>query len=158
MDGLRELQKGYFAYLKDAQVSSEDILKPLMPLIIKIAESEHVNPAAIGTIVSFESAGYIPTVGKGGELGLMQIDPKRHALTPKEYGDIFDPTTNIRIGTRIFNNYLKNFNGDFQKAFEAYNAGPGKVRRNRVPKIGKGYADKAMAHLELFEKAYEKQF
>ncbi len=149
---LLELQAGYFEYLIHSQTSSEEIVARWKPLIMKVASSEGVDPSAISVLVSSESAGYIGTVGKKGELGLMQIEQEE--FTKEQYKKAFDPEENMRIGARLYKRYLLEFHGNFKKAFEAYNCGPERVLDGDVPEAGMEYSDWAMRHMELFEEEY----
>ena len=84
------------------------------------------DPNVIRAIIEKES-GFRPGVtGTSGEQGLMQIMPS----TAAQYGgagkNLFDAATNIELGTKIFADLMRRFNGDIDKALTAYNAGPGR--------------------------------
>ena len=64
-----------------------------------------------------------------GALGLMQVMPHtaRRYERMRTIKELFNPSTNLKIGTRYFAALLKNFNGDAGLALAAYNAGPKRV-------------------------------
>ena len=84
------------------------------------------DPNVIRALIEQES-GFRPGVvsSKGAE-GLMQIMPG----TAAQYGgagkNLLDAATNIELGTKIFADLMRRFNGDLDKALTAYNAGPGR--------------------------------
>ena len=111
-------------------------------LIARYAKANELDTALVKAIVAAES-GYEPTaVSAKGALGLMQVIPdtaarygvaedKKQTIAQK----LFDPATNLRIGTRYLRDLLRLFEDDLQLALAAYNAGEGAVQRydNRIP-------------------------
>ena len=75
------------------------------------AEAARVNldPLLIMAVIAVESR-YNPIAESGvGAKGLMQIIPKFHGDKLAEFGGekaVFDPESNIRVGTRILREYL----------------------------------------------------
>ncbi len=68
--------------------------------------------------------------------GLMQIIPRtakslaaKLDMTYSEPEELFDPRLNIRLGTLYLRDLLKQFDGTFENAVAAYNAGPHRVSR-----------------------------
>lgn len=157
IEKLREIEKRYFDYLRYTHTSSEEPLKPLIPIIVKVARSEGVDPALAG-IVSLESWGWPFAVGDKGELGLTQPNLEKYHLTPEQYKNIFDPKENLKIGAEIFKGYLIKFYGDVPKALEAYNGGPVHVIKGRVPRIVREYEKHAIEHIGIIERDYGMQF
>jgi soluble lytic murein transglycosylase-like protein len=112
------------------------------PLIARYAKANELDGALVKAIVAAES-GYEPTaVSNRGALGLMQVIPE----TAARYGvaddarqtvaqKLFDPATNLRIGTRYLRDLLRLFDDDLELALAAYNAGEASVQRydNRIP-------------------------
>ncbi len=140
LDKLEIVQKGYFdfmrAHYQDTVFNGMpySIIK-LMPTIKSISTEYGVNPHTIELIIRSESFGCRYAVGKGGEYGLMQIDPRSYGNEiGANYAHIFEPEVNIEIGTAIFKGCLTAFNGDYKKALEAYNAGSRAAGTGRVPK------------------------
>ncbi len=147
---LTAMQDDYFNFLRKYHESGvvfgmPNSINVLMPTIEKISEKYDVNPYVIASIIQSESFGYRYAVGKHGEFGFMGIDPHSHSnAVGKNYSRIFEPEINIEIGASIFKSYLVQFNGNYKKALQAYNAGPHKVRSHRVPECTLAYANKTM--------------
>lgn len=111
-------------------------------LITRYAKANELDAALVKAIVAAES-GYEPTaVSAKGALGLMQVipdtavryglaDDRNHTVAQK----LFDPATNLRIGTRYLRDLLRLFDDDLELALAAYNAGEATVQRyeNRIP-------------------------
>jgi soluble lytic murein transglycosylase-like protein len=111
-------------------------------LIARYAKANDLDAALVKAIVAAES-GYEPTaVSPKGALGLMQVipdtaarygvaDDKKRSVAQK----LFDPATNLRVGTRYLRDLLRIFDHDLTLALAAYNAGEGAVQRydNRIP-------------------------
>ncbi|MBI5970884.1 MAG: transglycosylase SLT domain-containing protein [Deltaproteobacteria bacterium] len=89
-----------------------------------------VDPHLVAAIMREESEFNPGAVSRTGALGVMQIMPAtgRHVAKAKDAGfneeDLFDPATNIRLGTRYLAGLMKRFNGNPVLAIAAYNAGP----------------------------------
>ena len=99
----------------------------------------------IQAMIQTESNGRTNAVGKKGELGLLQIEPKTakdHGITDPRL--LLDPKINKAVGMRIFSDLLKKYRGNVRKALEAYNAGRGRVDKGRVPASSIAYADKVI--------------
>jgi soluble lytic murein transglycosylase-like protein len=111
-------------------------------LIDRYAKANALDTALVKAVVAAES-GYEPTaVSDKGALGLMQVipdtaarygvaDDKRRTVAQK----LFDPATNLRIGTRYLRDLLTLFDEDLDLALAAYNAGEATVQRydKRIP-------------------------
>jgi soluble lytic murein transglycosylase-like protein len=104
-------------------------LKPeqFAQVIDDAAKEQGIDPALVRAIIHAESAFRPGAVSKKGAQGLMQLMP----ATASEMGVInaFDPTQNIRGGTKYLANLLKRYLGDTRLAAAAYNAGPGAVQK-----------------------------
>jgi soluble lytic murein transglycosylase-like protein len=111
-------------------------------LIARYAQANKLDTALVKAMVAAES-GYEPTaVSAKGALGLMQVIPEtaaRYGLTDDKKKTVaqklFDPATNLRIGTRYLRDLLRMFDHDLELALAAYNAGEGAVQRYdyRIP-------------------------
>jgi soluble lytic murein transglycosylase-like protein len=91
------------------------------------AERHRVDGLLMAAIVAIES-GFTPeAVSPRGARGLMQIRPAVGAA----YGakDLFDPYTNVDVGSRYFSSLMKDYEGDLELTLAAYNAGPAAVAR-----------------------------
>ena len=110
--------------------------------IERYAGMNEVPVPLVKAMIAAES-GYDPAaVSAKGALGLMQVMPD----TAARYGivddakrtvadKLFDPETNVRVGTRYLRDLLRLFDNDLELALAAYNAGEGAVQRyeNRIP-------------------------
>lgn len=97
-------------YQCDSLTIYEEIKKtphPVLTALIIGIESEY-NPRAISSCQA---------------LGLMQV--MHYHFKPGEKWD--DPATNIKVGSRIFEEYLKQFDNNVELALSAFNAGPDAV-------------------------------
>jgi soluble lytic murein transglycosylase-like protein len=124
----------------------------LAKTILRQARLHDLDPNLVISVIEIESAGYHLAVSHVGAMGLMQLLPSTaeelaHKLDIEWKGPdtLFDPTTNIRLGTAYLRQ-LKDRYGDVQIALAAYNWGPGRIdrriRRGRtVPSL---YREKVM--------------
>ena len=111
-------------------------------LILMHARANGLDPALVQAVVAVES-GFDPrAVSDKGAVGLMQVLPETgerygvHGDPRRSLGDkLFDPATNLRVGTNYLRDLLARFDNDVSLALAAYNAGEGAVatHANRVP-------------------------
>ena len=103
-------------------------------IIEQAASIYNVDPNLIYAVIKQESNFNKDAVSSAGAKGLMQIiDPtskqmarKIDTIDDKNY-DVFDPYTNIHIGTKYLSYLIKYFDGNYYLAIIAYNAGMGRV-------------------------------
>lgn len=103
-------------------------------IVEKAASNFNVDPNLIYAIIKQESKFNSNAISKSGAKGLMQIMDataqdtvkKIDTINSKDY-DIFDPYTNIFIGTKYISYLIEHFEGNYYLAIIAYNAGLGKV-------------------------------
>ena len=86
-----------------------------------------VEESLIRAIIHAESAYQPDAQSPKGAQGLMQLMPAPQA--DLQVSDPFDPAANIDGGTRYLSDLLDEFDGDFELAAAAYNAGPGAVNK-----------------------------
>lgn len=86
------------------------------------SEFNAVEESLIRAIIHAESAYQADAQSPKGAQGLMQLMPATQAEL--EVGNPFDPAENIQGGARYLSQLLEQFNGDFELAAAAYNAGP----------------------------------
>ena len=95
---------------------------------IQIASRSHsVDESMIRAIIHAESAYQVDAQSPKGAQGLMQLMPNTQAEL--DVSDPFNPQDNIQGGARYLSQLLAQFNGDFELAAAAYNAGPGAVNK-----------------------------
>lgn len=95
----------------------------------------NIDPLLIISIIKAESDFNVNAVSKKGAIGLMQIMPstaKELVSNNQKYDnfvsdDLYEPKTNIDLGTAYLQYLLKVFNNDTSLALSAYNAGVGNV-------------------------------
>ena len=95
-----------------------------------------LDPYLVAGLIREESLYDSRATSRVGALGLMQLMPttasrvaRRLGLTSPEKEALFDPRTNIQLGTTYVGQLLSQFNGNLVHAVAAYNAGPHVVRR-----------------------------
>ncbi len=87
-----------------------------------------LDPFIVLSIVRQESAFNPKARSKAGARGLMQVMlPTARKIARQASRKLFDPATNIQVGVKLFLNQVQRFNGDFELALAAYNAGRLKV-------------------------------
>ena len=95
--------------------------------IVKIKQNE-IDPLLILSLIRQESAFNKQARSTVGARGLMQVMPAT-ARTVSRAGarNLFDPKTNINVGTTYLMRKLQQYNGDVELTLAAYNAGFGRV-------------------------------
>ena len=116
--------------------------------IRRAALDEGIDPDLAYRLVAVESEFKVRAISPVGALGLTQLMPATAAelepgITREE---IFEPSTNLRLGFRYLRWLLREYDGDVTEALHAYNRGPGTVARLRAQgrDPANGYADKVM--------------
>jgi soluble lytic murein transglycosylase-like protein len=93
--------------------------------ILAAAPAEAASRSLVAAIIHVESGGNPRTVGRAGEIGLMQI--KMQTARSVGYNGsrrgLFDPATNIRYGTAYLNIALRRTHGNACQAATLFNAG-----------------------------------
>jgi soluble lytic murein transglycosylase len=104
------------------------------PFIQAAAKQYRLDPDLIRAIIKVESDFNPYAVSKKGAMGLMQLMPD----TAQEMDVVssFEPSDNIRGGSRYLRKLVDLFDGDLRLVLAAYNAGPNRVlAHNRIPRI-----------------------
>ena len=101
--------------------------------ITAASQKHNVEAAVIYSIIKAESNFRTDAVSPAGAIGLMQVMPSTALFIAEKieldgftFGKLFEPETNIEIGTAYYR-YLLNKFGDGETALAAYNAGEGAV-------------------------------
>lgn len=103
-------------------------------IVEKASKKFNVDPNLVYAVMKQESKFDENAVSLSGAKGLMQImdntakDMVKNIDTiNKDNYDIYDPYTNIFIGTKYISYLISHFEGNYYLAITAYNAGLGKV-------------------------------
>ncbi|MBQ7198993.1 MAG: transglycosylase SLT domain-containing protein, partial [Selenomonadaceae bacterium] len=99
--------------------------------IVREAQSQGVPVQLALAVANQESRGIQDSVSPAGALGVMQLMPE----TAKNLGvDPYNEVENIHGGVKYLKQMLDKFNGDYELALAAYNAGPDAVtKHNGIP-------------------------
>jgi soluble lytic murein transglycosylase-like protein len=124
--------------------------------VIVEAERNGLDPKLVLAVIHTESGYYNFARSPVGALGLMQIMPATGEMLAREEGIpwkgpdmLFEPTLNLRLGTRYLAFLHARYDGDWRRALAAYNWGPGAIDRRlaegeTVPVL---YTDRIYARL-----------
>jgi soluble lytic murein transglycosylase len=100
------------------------------------ASRQSLDPAVVLSVIRQESMLDSKAESPVGAKGLMQVMPKTGRQIAREIQQnletdslLFDPGTNIQLGTYYFKKLLQRFNGHVALAAAAYNAGPARVAK-----------------------------
>lgn len=108
-----------------------------------------VDPLLVLAVIGVESS-FNPGAQSGaGAKGLMQIIPAYHRTRLDEYGgedEVFDPLTNIAVGTRILNEYIERA-GSLEAGLQFYNGAASDPATR--------YARKVLSERERLRQTYE---
>ena len=127
--------------------------KELSAQVNQIAAEVGIDPFLVHAVISAESAYKPRAVSHAGAMGLMQLMP----FTAKRFGvrDAFNTGENIRGGATYLKYLLKFFNGNYQLAIAAYNAGEGNVKKYgyKIPPFieTRAYVPKVMEYYRKYK-------
>ncbi|MEA4849677.1 MAG: lytic transglycosylase domain-containing protein [Clostridiaceae bacterium] len=122
-----------------AVLNMPNILKLLYPLehkeiIIKYGQLHKVDPLLLAALIKTESNFEPKAESNKGAKGLMQITPSTGEWIAETTGMrdfnesmLFDPETNIRLGSWYVRHLTDYYDGSFELVFAAYNGGRGNV-------------------------------
>jgi soluble lytic murein transglycosylase len=100
--------------------------------VTAVAEAARLDPYVVLALMRQESLFDPDAVSPAAAYGLMQLlvsTATRVAGRPIEQTTLFDPTTNIDLGTRYLRQLLDRSQGDLAKALAAYNSGEDAVAK-----------------------------
>lgn len=95
-----------------------------------------IPPAFLLAIIHAESSFDPHAVSHKGAVGLMQLMPAtaRWMEPGVSRRQLFSPAVNIEIGARYLRYLANRYGGDAEKILIAWNAGPGRLDRGRIPR------------------------
>lgn len=122
------LRIGLKSGLKSAVLPTPTFALPHASEVRAAAEAAGLDAALLHAVITVESGHNATAVSPKGARGLMQLMP----ATARRYGvrDLFEPTQNLRGGSAYLRDLLIMFDGNFDLALAAYNAGEGAVLRH----------------------------
>jgi soluble lytic murein transglycosylase len=93
-----------------------------------------LDPVLVNAIIRQESQFDVRAQSPAGAKGLMQLMPataklqaKKSGLSYKSESELFNPSTNAKLGSAYLAGLLQQFNGVVPFAVAGYNAGPGRI-------------------------------
>jgi soluble lytic murein transglycosylase-like protein len=123
--------------------------------VIAEAKRNRIDPALVLAVMHTESGYYNFARSNVGALGLMQIMPATGEMLVREAGlewtgpeMLFEPTLNIRLGTRYLATLHARY-GNWKQALAAYNWGPGAIDKRLAggESLPVEYSDRVYARL-----------
>jgi soluble lytic murein transglycosylase-like protein len=116
-------------------------------IVDRKADENGLPSSLVGAIISVES-GWKSSARNGSSVGLMQITPgTAHSLGFRgEFKDLFDPETNIGLGTRYLAEAYRLADGDLCATVARYQSGLDSTRPNAA---NRAYCKKMKALLAL---------
>lgn len=127
----------------------------LAEVILEESKKHNVDPMLILALIETESSFRKWARSRKGARGLMQIRPfvgralaKELNLPWKGSKTLYDPYTNVQLGTYYFSKLLDNFGKDVGVALTAYNYGPTYVKRliRKGKRIPERYANRVITN------------
>jgi soluble lytic murein transglycosylase-like protein len=114
--------------------------------ILDAARWYGVDPYLVRAVILAESGANPWAVSPRDARGLMQLLPSTgRSLGAHRTEDLFDPRTNIFLGTKYIGQLLADFNGDPARALAAYNAGPqALLESRRLPAETRAYVPRVL--------------
>jgi len=107
---------------------SIELLEDLYPVHFRneiAQQASHIDPALIFSLIRQESSFNPRATSPAGARGLMQVMPATAKRVEKRKNiDLYNPSTNIRIGSKYLSILRKKHNGDYARLIASYNAGP----------------------------------
>jgi soluble lytic murein transglycosylase len=140
------------------------------------ADQYGVDPLLIAAIIRVESNYKPELVSSKGAIGLMQLMPdtaqwilKMEGFAALNMDALYDPQSNIRIGTKYIELLNQQFNSNLAEVLASYNAGPGNVNKWRESNTWDGklesidqihfwetrkYVDRVVYYYNKYQKIY----
>jgi soluble lytic murein transglycosylase len=100
----------------------------------KYSELNGLDPYLVASLIRQESEFNAAALSRANAVGLMQLLPKTGKNVAKQVKlrgysapQLFTPAVNLELGTRYFKDMVDKYNGQFEYALAAYNAGTDRV-------------------------------
>ena len=100
----------------------------------KYSTQNGLDPYLVASLIRQESEFNAAAISPANAVGLMQLLPKTgskvaHQIKLRTYSapQLYTPSVNLQLGTRYFKEILDKYNGQFEYALAAYNAGTDRV-------------------------------
>jgi len=107
---------------------SIELLEDLYPVHFRneiAQQASHIDPALIFSLIRQESSFNPRATSPAGARGLMQVMPATAKRVERRKNiDLYNPSTNIRIGSKYLSILRSKHNGDYARLIASYNAGP----------------------------------
>lgn len=137
LDVMKRAAPNYFALdLADLPRSYWEALfpKPYWDQLQRNAAANDLDPYLVASLIRQESAFNSLAVSHASAIGLMQLLPsvgkqvaREVKLKPYNASRLFEPATNLQLGTRYFRSMLDQYHNSPEYALAAYNAGSDRV-------------------------------
>lgn len=132
-----KIYRSYLMYQKNRSDYAElGFPTRLVDMIKKKNPTEGADPCLVAAVMREESAFNPKAISPTGALGLMQIMPSTGRIAAKGIGkedfesrELFNPETNMKLGSWYLGLLSKRFNNDVILMIAGYNAGPNAVER-----------------------------
>jgi soluble lytic murein transglycosylase len=127
--------------------------RELAAVILEASDANSIDPLLVMAIIEIESTYYNRARSHKGAIGLMQIMPDTGIWVAgmldvdwQGTSTLYDPLTNVRLGTRYFSMLQERFDNDTHLSLAAYNAGPTRVSKSirRGQRTPVRYANKVL--------------
>jgi soluble lytic murein transglycosylase-like protein len=138
------------AAMEATQEVKDLVNKYLLPVPANMDTQAFFN--LILSVMKVESNFNPQAVGPTGDIGLMQINPINAPHFGVTREDLFDPETNVRIGTAILREDIDRYG--IRDGLAAYNGGPG----NRHIPVTQAYADRVLNAYQTIFNVWELQW
>lgn len=108
--------------------------RPYWSDLTRYSTENGLDPLIVAALVRQESEFNPLAVSRAAAIGLMQLLPGTGKKTARDLklrhfspSELYDPTTNLQLGTAYFRQMLNRFDGHIEYALAAYNAGSDRV-------------------------------
>ena len=108
--------------------------KPYWDELRKYSTLNGLDPYLVASLIRQESEFNAAALSRANAVGLMQLLPKTGKSVAKQVKlrgysapQLFTPAVNLELGTRYFKDMVDKYNGQFEYALAAYNAGTDRV-------------------------------